>query len=129
MTLDLAALTQTLTDYDAVRVTGFVRSVVGLCVRADLPDARIGELVTIERRGQAHESSAPHEPLLAEVVGFDERGVALMPLGAADGLGPDDEITPERAPLSVRFGADLLGRQQDGRGGSQTRVGAQHCDF
>ncbi len=91
-----------------VRVTGRLRAVVGLCLRADLPDARVGELVEIERSGAG--------PLLAEIVGFDPQGVTLLPLGPAHGLAPDDAITPLRAPLRFNFGPQLLGRVLDGLG-------------
>jgi ATP synthase in type III secretion protein N len=108
MTLDLAALTRTSTDHDAVRITGRLRSVIGLSLRADLPDARVGELVYVERDART--------PLVAEVVGFDRNGVTLLPLGSAEGLSPDDAITPARSALGVRFGDDLLGRVLDGLG-------------
>ncbi len=108
MTFDLDRLSRRLASTDPVRVTGRLRSVVGLSLCADLPDARAGELVEI---GRGH---AP--PLLAEVVGFDARGVTLLPLGPADGLGPDDPVIPRRAPLSIHFGGDLLGRVLDGLG-------------
>jgi type III secretion protein N (ATPase) len=108
MTLDLSSLTQTLHDQEGVRVIGRLRSVVGLCLRAEVPDARLHELVEIERDDMP--------PLLAEVVGFDARGATLLPLGEAVGLAPDDAITPHRAPLCVTFGDQLLGRVLDGLG-------------
>jgi type III secretion protein N (ATPase) len=108
MTLDLAALTRSLADHDAVRVTGRLRSAVGLALHADLPDARLGDLVRIERR------DAP--PLLAEVTGFDRQGVLLLPLHSPERLAPDDDVTPLGAALGVRFGDDLLGRVLGGLG-------------
>ena len=41
--------------------------------------------------------------MLAEVVGFHERGVLLMPLGDIDGLHPGSSVTP----LGRSFGADV----------------------
>ena len=108
MSLDLGALSSALHAADDVRVQGRLRSVLGLCLRADVPDARLGELCEIKRQ------NAP--PLLAELVGFDAQGATLLPLGAAAGLAPDDPITPLRAPLSVTFGSALLGRVLDGLG-------------
>lgn len=108
MGIDLERLSRTLQHTETVRVRGRLRSAIGLALSVELPDARLGELVEIARTG------AP--PLLGEVVGFDAKGVTVMPLGAADGLGPDDEVTSRRAPLTVRVGPDLLGRVLDGLG-------------
>jgi type III secretion protein N (ATPase) len=40
----------------------------------------------------------------------------VLPLGAAEGLGPDDMVDALRRPLAVKFGSDLLGRVLDGLG-------------
>jgi ATP synthase in type III secretion protein N len=108
MTPTIDLLASALRKGDDVRVTGRLRSVVGLCLRADVPDVRLGELCEIARRDDA--------PLLAEVVGFDAQGVTLLPLGEATGLAPDDAITPLRKALSVTFSDGLLGRVLDGLG-------------
>lgn len=108
MSIDLERLSRTLQTTETVRVKGRLRSAIGLGLSVELPDARLGELVEIERAGKP--------PLLGEVVGFDAKGVTVMPLGAADGLGPDDVVTPRRTPLTVRVGPDLLGRVLDGLG-------------
>jgi ATP synthase in type III secretion protein N len=108
MTIDLERLSQALSAEDTVKIQGRLRAVVGLALHVELPDARVGELVEISRK---------HKPtLLGEIVGFDAQGVKVMPLGAADGLGPDDVVTPRGAPLQIRVGADLLGRVLDGLG-------------
>jgi type III secretion protein N (ATPase) len=108
MGIDFERLSQTLRSTETVRITGRLRAVVGLTLSVDLPDARVGELVEIERSGRP--------ALLGEVVGFDAGGVRVLPLGAADGLGPDDIVTARRMPLMIRVGPDLLGRVLDGMG-------------
>jgi type III secretion protein N (ATPase) len=108
MGIDLERLSEALQDTDTVRVKGRLRSVIGLALSVELPDARVGELVEIARAGQP--------ALLAEIVGFDANGVTVLPLGAADGLGPDDAVTARRAPLTIRVGPDLLGRVLNGLG-------------
>lgn len=108
MSIDLDRLSQTLQAQDTVKMKGRLRAVVGLALHVELPDARVGELVEISRK---------HQPeLLGEIVGFDAEGVTVMPLGAADGLGPDDVVMPRGAPLQIRVGEDLLGRVLDGLG-------------
>jgi len=108
MAIDLERLSQTLQTTDTVRIKGRLRSVIGLALSVELPDARVGELVEIARAGQP--------ALLGEIVGFDAKGVTVLPLGAADGLGPDDAVTPRREPLTIRVGPELLGRVLNGLG-------------
>jgi ATP synthase in type III secretion protein N len=91
-----------------VEVAGRVTELIGLVIRATAPGARVGELVIIERtRGG---------PLLAEVVGFGGEEVVLLPLGNADGVGPDSAVRPTGRPFSIRCGPSLLGRVIDGLG-------------
>jgi ATP synthase in type III secretion protein N len=108
MPLDLRAIEETLAGTDAVESVGRLRSVIGLAIEADLPGSRLGELVEIERRQQP--------PLRAEVVGFRDHAATLLPLGPADGLGPDDAVRPVRGRLQVHVGAGVLGRVLDGLG-------------
>ncbi len=92
----------------APRVAGRVTELVGLVLRATAPGARAGELVIVERtRGT---------PLRAEVVGFHGEQVILLPLGTADGVGPDSVVRPTGRPFSIRCGPSLLGRVVDGLG-------------
>ncbi len=91
-----------------VAVSGRVTELIGLVVRATAPGARVGELVIIERERGAQ--------LLAEVVGFQGEEVVLLPLGHADGVGPDSVVRPTGRPFSIRCGPSLLGRVIDGMG-------------
>ena len=108
MPLDLHAIADTLSGTDPVQPIGRLRSVIGLAIEAELPGSRLGELVEIERRQQP--------PLRAEVVGFRDSAATLLPLGPADGLGPDDVVRPARARLQVHVGPSVLGRVLDGLG-------------
>ena len=89
-------------------VAGRVTELIGLVIRATAPGARVGELVIIER--------ARGGPLLAEVVGFQGGEVVLLPLGNADGVGPDSVVRPTGRPFAIRCGPSLLGRVIDGLG-------------
>jgi FliI/YscN family ATPase len=90
-----------------VLAVGRVRAVVGLLLRATLPGARIGDVVIIRRKG---------EPLLGEIVGFEEGEAVILPLGALAGIGPDDAVESTGGPLEVRASESLLGRVVDGLG-------------
>jgi len=92
----------------APRIAGRVTELVGLVLRATAPGARAGELVIVER--------ARGNPLRAEVVGFHGEQVILLPLGTAEGVGPDSVVRPTGRPFSIRCGPSLLGRVIDGLG-------------
>ncbi len=108
MPLDLCTLDDKLSSADLVRVQGRVHAVVGLGVFGVIPGARLGEIVEIGRRSA--------EPLMAEVVGFDQERVVLAPLGECNGVGPGDVITSTGQSLAIAFGDALLGRVLDGLG-------------
>jgi len=91
------------------RVKGRVKALVGLLIRATVPDAWIGELCLIY-------NSRSREPLKAEVVGFENGDVLLMPLGALVDIGPQSEVVPTGKYLSVKLGDQVLGRVLNGLG-------------
>jgi type III secretion protein N (ATPase) len=86
---------------------GHVEAVVGLVVRASLPNVMLGEVVTIDRVGG---------PVRAEVVGFSDEQAILLPLGSLAGISPASAVWRSGEPLAVRCGDDLLGRVLDGIG-------------
>ncbi|MDX2153466.1 MAG: type III secretion system ATPase SctN [Bryobacteraceae bacterium] len=92
-----------------VEVRGRVRSVMGLLVRATLPEAFVGEVCLIF-------TGRSRVPLRSEVVGFHDGDVLLMPLGEAANIGPSSEVVPTGSCLTVRVGPQLLGRVLNGLG-------------
>ncbi|MDP3273985.1 MAG: FliI/YscN family ATPase [Deltaproteobacteria bacterium] len=94
---------------DTLIAQGSISGLVGLTLRANIPAVRVGELVVIER-------PAPHGPLEAKVVGFDDHSAILMPLGDPVGVGLDDRVRPTGASLSITVGRGVLGRVLDGLG-------------
>ena len=89
------------------RVRGRVTELTGLIIKAAVPGVRIGELVQIISRDGS---------LDAEVVGFRDKEVLLMPMGSAEGIGPDSEVIPTGRPFEIHCGEGLLGRVLDGLG-------------
>ncbi len=89
------------------RVRGRVTEMTGLIIKAAVPGVRIGEMVEIVN---------PDRTLRAEVVGFRDKEVMLMPFGFADGVGPDSEVVPSGAPFQIRCGQSLLGKVLNGLG-------------
>lgn len=108
MAFDLERALSTLAATDSVSVTGRVRALVGLTIRASIPGVRVGEVVEILRRDQG--------PLLAEVVGFELDDATLLPLGDARGVGPDLPVRPTGRPFAIQASDALRGRVIDGLG-------------
>jgi flagellum-specific ATP synthase len=88
---------------------GRVTRVVGLVIEAAGLDVGLGELCRVT-------SLADDRSMLAEVVGFHERGVLLMPLGELDGLHPGSIVRALGRSFGVDVGPGLLGRILNGLG-------------
>lgn len=106
--VDWGRLEQILGEVQETPRCGKVVHVVGLGIEAEGPDARLGEVLTVQAQGRA--------PLLAEVVGFRSGRVLLMPLGDMTGIGPGSLVVSTGSAFAVSVGEDLLGRVLDGLG-------------
>lgn len=104
--------------HDVPRLTeyGRVTRVVGLVIEAVGVDVAMGELCEV--RSLEHDAV-----VLAEVVGFHERGVLLMPLGEVQGIHPGSAVMPTGAALGLEVGPGLLGRILDGLGDPMDGLG------
>jgi FliI/YscN family ATPase len=105
----LAALEAALPSIDTLRWTGYVRELVGLLISSEGPPAALGELCEIRPAGG-------RAPVRAQVVGFRQGRVLLMPLEETGGLQPGDRIIPRPDAASLEAGPGLLGRVLDGFG-------------
>ncbi len=56
------------------------------------------------------------EPVLAEVVGFRDSKVLIMPLGELEGIGAGSDVVAHGAPLEIGVTDHLLGRVLNGLG-------------
>lgn len=108
-TIDIARYLDDVDTISPVEVRGRVTGLVGLIVKAAVPDVWVGELCLI---------NTPHspQPVKAEVVGFRENEVMLMPLGELNNIGMNCEVIPTGHSLTVRVGDELLGRVLNGLG-------------
>jgi flagellar protein export ATPase FliI len=107
--IDFSKYFQDLDEAPLVEVRGRVTEVVGLIVKAVVPNVWVGELCLIK---------TPHspQPVKAEVVGFLDNEVLLMPLGDMRFIGMNCEVIPTGHPLTVKVGDGMLGRVLDGLG-------------
>ena len=107
--LDASRYVEALAALDPVRINGKVTQVIGLTVESEGPDAGIGDICHIyPGKGMP--------PLMAEVVGFRDNRLILMPLGDLHAIGPGCDVVGTGKPLNVQVGAELLGKVLDGLG-------------
>ncbi|NLX02093.1 MAG: flagellar protein export ATPase FliI [Syntrophomonadaceae bacterium] len=89
---------------------GKISQAIGLTLEASGPRVKLGELCYI-RTNYAGGQMVP-----AEVVGFKDRKILLMPLGNLEGIGPGSELLATGTTLRVAVGMELKGRVLNGLG-------------
>jgi flagellum-specific ATP synthase len=107
--IDFSKFSSVIRNTSLIKQNGKVTQVVGLVVESKGPAAQIGELCHIH-------ISRNELPVAAEVVGFKDTRVLLMPLGDMSGIKPGSEVTATGKSLSVNVSDALLGRVIDGIG-------------
>lgn len=98
-----------LNEINSIKEIGKIVEVSGLIIISDGPESSIGDLCHI------YIKNTP-KPIWAEVVGFREGKILLMPLGSMDGLQPGAIVVNTGSPMKVKVGEKLLGRVLDGLG-------------
>lgn len=91
------------------KTLGKVVKVVGLTIESIGPSANLNDLCMIQSKDKKQQVSA-------EVVGFKENKLLLMPLGTVEGIGIGSTVECSKEPLKVRVGENLLGKVLDGLG-------------
>lgn len=89
---------------------GKVSKVVGLTIESVGPDASLNDVCHILIKDQ------PGGYINAEVVGFREKRVILMPFETVDGIGPGCIVENTGQRLCINVGEELLGKTVDGLG-------------
>ena len=92
-----------------VKYTGRITKVTGLTIESDGPIATMGELCYIYPYRKL-------EPIMAEVVGFKDDKILLMPLGDMEGIASGSLVVASGKTLMVNVGEELIGRVIDGLG-------------
>ena len=88
---------------------GRVNKVIGLTIESLGPNVNVGDACLITSQDQKR-------TVLAEVVGFRENNILLMPLDDMEGIGPGSQVKSIGHPLQVSVTDGLLGRVLDGLG-------------
>lgn len=106
---EAAKYVERLRTVDPVRINGKVMQIIGLTVESEGPDVKLGDVCLIHPGKGA-------VPVMAEVVGFRNNRVILMPLGDLQAIGPGCDVVATGKPLTVKAGHELLGKVLDGLG-------------
>jgi len=110
MNLDLSAYLNVIENVQTIKVAGRVTRLVGLVIEGNGPGMQVGGVCNVFPAGDER------APFKAEVVGFRENRVLMMPLGELRGVGPGSRITAVEGQAVVGVGSNILGRVIDGLG-------------
>lgn len=101
-------------------VEGKLKRVVGLTLEAEGCEASIGSYCEVARPDGSR--------IDAEVVGFADDRLFLMPTGDIRGMGSNARVRPKVRASTIGVGAAMLGRVLDGAGHAIDGKGALRCD-
>ncbi len=100
-------------EIETIKFNGKVKRVIGEMVEGTGPQANLGELCKIS----IYDKRNHQERLIdAEVVGFKEDGILLMPYEEIKGISQGCEIMGTGKTIEIPVGDSLLGRIVNGKG-------------
>ncbi|MCX7885545.1 MAG: flagellar protein export ATPase FliI [Caloramator sp.] len=105
--IDFENIKRKLKDIDTIKLTGKVKKVIGLTIEVEGIQSFVGEVCIIHTK---------EKKVFAEVVGFKDNSVLLMPLGDLTGVAPGYPVEPTGKLLNVKVSDELLGKVLDGLG-------------
>jgi flagellum-specific ATP synthase len=116
LALNLKKYTNSVDRNSPFQESGKVTRVVGFLIEGFLPGAWLGTICEIyPNNGE--------KPFQAEVVGFREKNILMMPLDEIRGVGMGARITLLKRESTVRVGPTLLGRVLNGLGEPMDSLG------
>ena len=92
-----------------IQANGKVINIVGLVIEAQGPVSKLGTVCDIYTKGELCK-------ITAEVLGFRDDKVMMMPLEEMRGIGPGCAIVARQQKAVIPVGKGLLGRVIDGLG-------------
>ncbi|SFP45849.1 flagellum-specific ATP synthase [Butyrivibrio proteoclasticus] len=100
------------------RTRGRVVNVIGLTIESAGPDAKLGDICLIYPKKKDSDTGNENQPkpAMAEVVGFKNNHVQLMPYENTSGIGNGSIVENTDSPLRVNVGEGLIGKTLDGLG-------------
>lgn len=94
---------------NTIKEVGKISEIIGLTIESDGPKSSIGDLCYIYNDYNS-------TPIPAEVVGFRQDKILLMPLGSPDGIRPNAFVINTGEAMKIGVGNQLIGRVLDGLG-------------
>src|SRR6056297_401562 len=104
---NLEKIEKTIENTKVNREFGYITRVVGLIIESIGPEVSIGELCYIK---------SSEGDIEAEVVGFNDNKVLLMPIGVMKGITPGAKVIASGSELKIEIGNELLGEVLNGLG-------------
>ncbi|RFA37775.1 flagellar protein export ATPase FliI [Virgibacillus dokdonensis] len=101
--MNATAYLNAISKLDTYKRYGKVLRVVGIMIESKGPAANIGEVCYI------HPASQRENPIIAEVVGFHEERIILMPYEEVIEIGSGCLVEATGKPLSIKIGRGLIG--------------------
>ncbi|WP_121609262.1 flagellar protein export ATPase FliI [Mesobacillus foraminis] len=95
---------------DSYKRYGRVKRVVGLMIESQGPESSVGDVCFI------HVGKKRKHMIQAEVVGFKEEMVILMPYTTINNIAPGSLVETTMKPLEVKAGVGLIGKVVDSLG-------------
>ena len=105
---DLAKYFDKLESVETIRANGRVTQIIGLLIESAGPAAAVGDFCEIQAGGG--------RAIRAQVIGFREGRVLLMPLEETSGIESGNPVVARREEARVAVGPHLLGKVLDGFG-------------
>ncbi len=109
ITVDVPACARALSEATPYVLRGRISRVRGLIVESRGPVSKVGDVCQIWACGR-------ETPVLAEVVGFSDGKVMLLPVSSGNGIAPGCRVDSTGGGLEVGVGESLLGRVLDALG-------------
>ncbi len=107
-----AQLIEQIPQIPTFKKLGRVTRVVGLMIESQGPDSSIGDVCKIH----VETAKNGHQIILAEVVGFKDEIVVLMPFTSLREISIGCLVEGTGAPLEVKVGPELIGKVLDSMG-------------
>ncbi len=107
--IDLERYYTALDALSPIRANGKVTQVIGITIEANGPASRLGSICDIYPKGDMRR-------IRAEVLGFRNNKILLMPLEEIRGIEPGSRVVTREEKALVGVGDGLLGRVIDGLG-------------
>ncbi len=106
--MNFAAVREAAEKADLFRYQGKIEKIIGMTIEASGPEANIGDVCRIYRKGEGGRLSGRF--IYGEVVGFNNGKVMLMPYTDIEGIGPGSIVDNTGRQLQVGVGRALIGR-------------------